>query len=98
MAVTLTMPELRAALRLDDGEVNADVTRLLASATALVERHAPEAPAAMQNEAVIRVAGYWYDQPTAHRGDGFSNAIRSSGAGSLLLPWVEHRAGAVSAS
>lgn len=90
------MPELRAALRLDDGaEVNAEITRLLASTSAMVERHAPDAPDTIQNEAVIRVAGYVYDQPTASRGDSYANAMRSSGAARFLLPWVEHRAGAV---
>ena len=94
MAITLSVAQLAAALRLGDtAEETAEATRLLAYATAAVFKHAPEAPDVIQNEAVVRLAGYLFDQPTASRGDAYANAMRNSGAGRMLLPWVEHRLG-----
>ena len=62
MAVTLTVDALMAALRLTDtAEERAEATVKLASATATVERRAPDAPDSIQDEAVIRIAGYLYD-------------------------------------
>lgn len=97
--VTLTAAQLATAIRLGTSdEETAQATRLLAVATALVTRHAPAAPTAMQNEAVVRVAGYLYDQPTAAGGTQHANALRNSGAAALLLPWRVHRAGKVEAA
>lgn len=94
MAVTITAAELAAAIRLgDSAQETAEVTRLLATATAIVTKHAPDAPDAIQNEAVIRIAGYLYDAPGAASGAGYADAMRNSGAGSLLLPYRVHRAG-----
>jgi len=96
MAVTLTVADLRAALRLNDSaEETAQATRLLAYASEAVERHAPDAPPAIQNEAVVRLAGYAYDRPEAPAGAGYANELRNSGAASLLLPYRVHRAGIV---
>ena len=98
MAVTLTVPGLLAALRMGDStEENAEATRLLAFATEAVTKHAPNAPDVVQNEAVIRVAGYSFDQPFASRGNAYANALRNSGAASMLLPYVVHRAGSTDA-
>ena len=94
--MNLTAAQLAAALRLgDSAEETAQATRLLATATAWVTRHAPDAPAAIQDEAVIRVAGYLFDQQTASRGAAYADALRNSGAAALLLPWRVHRAGSV---
>ena len=94
MAVTLTIAELLAALRLNDSaEETAEVTRLLAYATEAVVKHAPGASETAMNEAVRRLSGYLFDQPEASRGDGYSNALRSSGAQRMLLPYRLHRAG-----
>ena len=96
--VTLTVSELAAALRLgDSSEEAAEVTRLLAYATEAVTRHAPDAPTTTANEAMIRLAAYLFDQPNAGKGSGYGNAMRNSGAGRILLPYREHRAGAVGA-
>ena len=70
-------------------------TRLLSYSSLAVERHAPDAPDAVHNEAAIRIAGYIYDQPNAGRGLGFANAMRNSGAAAILLPYRIHRAGSV---
>ena len=93
-AVTLTAAELAAALRLGDStEETAEARRLLAYATEAVTKHAPTAPEATANEAVIRLAAYLYDQPNAGRGMGYANAGRNSGAWAILLPYRVHRAG-----
>ena len=94
MAVTLTVAELASAIRLGEtAEELAQVTRLLASATAIVTKHAPGAPDAIQNEAAIRVAGYLFDMPQAAQGSGFGDVLRNAGALALLFQWRTHRAG-----
>ena len=94
MAVTIIAAELAAAMRLgDEPEEIAEATRLLAYATEAVTRHVPTAPDATHNEAVIRLAGYLFDQPYAGRGTSYANALRHSGSASILLPYRIHRAG-----
>ena len=96
MAVTITVAELAAALRLgDSAEEVAEATRLLAFATETVQKHAPDAPAVVQNEAVVRLSGYLFDQPLATRASGFANALRNSGAARMLLAYRVHGAGEV---
>ena len=92
--MTIDAAAQASAIRVGDTpEETAEATRLLATATELVTRHAPDAPDAMHNEAVIRVAGYLFDMPQAARGAGFADVMRNSGAAALLLPWRVHRAG-----
>ena len=103
MAVTLTSAELAEAVGVD----SATATRLLAVASALVTRHAPAAPDAISNEAVIRTAGWLAEQPSAAitsetEGDirtsyapSMQSALRHSGAMALLSPWKIRRAGAI---
>ena len=68
MAVTITIAELQAALRLGDtAEETAEVTRLLAYATEAVTQHAPDASDTAMNEAVRRLPGSLFDQPEASR-------------------------------
>ena len=99
MAVTITQAELSAALRLGTtDEENAQATRLLAYASTAVLKHAPLAPDTVHNEAAIRLCGYLYDQPTAGRGNSYGNALRYSGAASILLPYRIARAGTVNAT
>ena len=94
MAVTITVAQLRAALRLNDStEETAEVTRLLAYASEAVTKHAPWAAETSMNEAVRRLAGYLFDQPEAARGDSYANALRNSGAARILLPYRIHRLG-----
>ena len=88
MAVGLTAAELREALRLgDSAEETAECVRLLAAATVLVEHRAPDAPVAAQNEAAVRLAAYWFDQPPAGRYAGHAWALGNSGAAAILQPW-----------
>ena len=94
MAVTLTVAELAAALRLgDSAEETAEVTRLLAYATEAIAQHAPSASDTAMNESARRLAGYLFDQPEAGRGMAYSNALRNSGAQRMLLPYRVHRLG-----
>ena len=94
MAVTFTVPELAAALRLNDSaEETAEVTRFLAYVSVAVVKHAPNAPDVTHNEAARRLAGYIFDQPEAARGDAYANAMRNSGAARMLLPYRVHRLG-----
>ena len=99
MAVTLTVEQLAAHLRLSDGESVAEptagiLTRHLATATALIESYAPNAPEAVQNEAAIRLCGWLYDAPS-HGMRGIQNGLSASGAAALLGRWRERRVGVV---
>lgn len=92
MAVTLTDAELALALRLItaadetlDAGIAPVVTRHRETGKALVERYAPDAPTNVQNEAVIRIAGYLYDKPPEQPSAGI---LLRSGAQALLSPWV----------
>ena len=101
MAVDITKEALLDALRLGTTDAeNAQGKRLLAYATEAVEKHAPgeDVPVTIQNEAVVRLAGYLFDQPTAGRGAAYANALRNSGAAAILSPYRIHRAGSVEGS
>ena len=104
MAVTLTATDLEAALAINA----ALAVRLHAVAVVLVERFAPGAPPVVQNEAVIRTAGWLMETPSGgirseSVGDirtGYDTArslgaLRYSGSMSLLSPWKVRRAGAI---
>ena len=94
MAVTVDAAALRQALRLGSTKLETDESvRLLAYATLTVVKYAPEAPDVVHNEATIRLCGFLFDKPYASRGTGLANALRSSGAASILLPFRIHRAG-----
>ena len=104
-ALTFATIELKAAIGpdLDDARVQA----LGAAASALVERYAPGAPAAIRDEATIRTAGYLAQQPSAAirneaQGDistsyasSLTSALRHSGSMAILSPWKVRRAGVI---
>lgn len=93
MAVTLTADNLLDPLRLaDTAESDAIAERLLNVCKPLVELRAPDAPEAIQNEAVLRLAGYMHDSPSAPSGASWANQMRNSGAGALLRPYTNVRA------
>ena len=94
MAITLTVQQLAAALRLGDStEEEAEATRLLAYVTEAIKKHAADAPDVIANEAAIRLAAYLYDMGNAVRGAGHADVLRNSGVLALLLPYRIHRAG-----
>ena len=104
MAVTLTDAGLAEALAINA----ALAARLRPVAVALVERFAPDAPEAVQDEAAIRCAGWLAESPagairsettgdvrTSFDGARSMGALRHSGAMGLLSPWKVRRAGAI---
>ena len=86
---------------------DATLDRLGSTAAELVERHAPDAPQPIKNEATIRTAGWLAQQPAASvRSESVGDirtsfapthlgALRHSGAMALLSPWKIRRAGAI---
>ena len=103
MALTITVVELLAALRLGNtDEETAEATRLLGYATKAIEKYLgstfDSTPETIVNEAAIRVAGYLFDAPFAARADTVANSMRSSGAAYMLLPYLVHRAGTTGAA
>ena len=96
MAVTISVEELLAALRLGSSAAEtAQATRLLSYATTAVTKHVPICPDEIHNEYCIRLCAYLFDAPSAGRGAGFAHALRNSGAAAILLPYRVHRAGSV---
>ena len=99
MAVTLTVAQLAAALRVGSTtEETAEVTRIRTYAVTAITRHLGDtqyaaAPAEVVNEALVRLSAYLYDRPSATAGAGYAGAMRNSGAGAILLPYRLHRAG-----
>ena len=103
MAVTITAAQLAEAVGVD----STTATRLLAVATALVNRYVSAAPDAITNEATIRCAGWLAEQPSAAirsetEGDvstsyapSMQSALRHSGAMALLTHWRIRRSGAI---
>ena len=91
MAVDLI--QLGAALKLTDGmaepnePIRSILSRYLGVGAALVDLLASGAPEPIQDEAVIRLAAYLYDSPTAASGSGFADAWRNSGASGLVQRW-----------
>lgn len=97
--VTLTADALHARLQ-GRGEPDVTTLALLATASAVVERYAPNAPAAVLNEAAVRVAGWLARTPPGEQTSGgvgpvrlivrpsaSRNALRHSGASGLLAGW-----------
>ena len=82
MAVTITVAELTAALRLNDtAEETAEVTRLLAYATEAVTQHAPDASETAMNEAVRRLSGYLFDHAGSSAGRRLRQRLEELGRG-----------------
>ena len=107
MAVTLDAAALAARIE-GAAEDMSVAAQLLAVATAMVEDYAPNAPEALQNEAVVRFAGYLAqsDFGTIRREEiggarsveytqNHAAAFRNSGAEMLLTRHRMRRAGAV---
>ena len=99
MAFTITDGELAVMLRVatDENAVAAPIALairfLAAAAKETITRHAPDAPDEVHDGALIRLAGFLYDQdPT----DPVTrNPMDVSGAAALLAPWRTHNAGVI---
>ena len=105
MAVTEPQAALHLRLIEDDSEAayNASphkpfIPRLLRAAVTQIERHAPDAPDDVKDEATIRLCGWLFDSGffAADERPAVSSAgaLTKSGAAGLLRPWRVHRAGA----
>ena len=92
--MVVSIAQLADALRVDspDAEETAVLTVWLEAAQELITARAPGAPETVADAAIIKAAGYWYDQPMATRSSGFANAMTNSGALHLLGPWIVRRA------
>ena len=92
MAVTLSVADMLRELRIetteaDEAEFAALVTRHLATASAMVEVHAPDAPEAVQNQAAVQVAAYLFDRRTDADYTARANVFLNSGASAVLQRW-----------
>lgn len=103
MAVSIGLGELASGMMLTGATANGvllepaepirtRVERLGQVAKAIVEKKAPDAPEPVQNEAVVKLATYWFTQDGAVRFSGVANALVNSGAGHVLSRWVVRRA------
>ncbi len=103
MAVTVGIlaTELRLAVDPDTppAEPLASVlSRALKAAEAIVnERTRDDTPEAVRDLAVVAVASYLFDRPSAAPGLRFANAWANSGAEAMLSRWIDRRAVAIGA-
>ena len=101
MAVTRTLAQLAADLRLGDGTTAPSgpqgivLARIDDAARAMVLDFAPGAPDAIHNEAYVRLAGWLYDADPSGSTPGGPSALRSSGAAAILAPYKVRRAGVI---
>ncbi len=101
MAVTRSLAQLAGDLRLGDGTLFPSgpaavvLGRIDATARAMVTTYAPDAPDAIANEAYVRLAGWLYDQDPSGANPGGPNALRASGAASLLATYRVRRGGVI---
>lgn len=96
MAVTVS--QLAAALRItkDPTAPVAEprlgiLTRILNFAQAEVSARAPDAPAAVADQAVVQLAAYIYDSPNAGSRGSFANSWENSGAPVILRRYLLRR-------
>ena len=101
MAVTRTLAQLSADLRIGDGVTDPTgaqavvLERIAATAAAMVQKYAPDAPDAIHNEALVRLAGWLYDADPSGQNPGGPAAMRASGAASILSPYKVRRGGLI---
>ena len=93
----LVAPDLatiRAALRVDESAEDARLTAIASAAAALANRQAPDAPAAVATEGMLRFIAYLYEGPMM---DEYQPAAiwRRCGAAGMLSPWTVRRAGVI---
>ena len=71
------------------------LTRLLAVAETLISERASSAPDTLKDSAVISLASYMYDRPSAGAAGRYANCWVNSGAASLLSNYIRRRAKAI---
>ena len=96
MAVTVNELAVHIRAAADATDVPAEIATVLAPMKAwgdlAIQRAAPNAPDAYKDMALIQVVGYTFDRPASPRGDMHANALRNSGASSILKPFLNRRA------
>ena len=101
MSVTRSIEQLAADLRIGDGVTAPTgptavlLARIAATATAMVEQYAPDAPDTIHNESFVRLAGWLFDSDPSGATPGGPAAMRASGAASLLSPYKVRRGGLI---
>ena len=86
--MAISVDDALNSLRVNDSpQERGVITRMLPAAETLIEKHAPDAPENIREEAIYRLVAYWFDMPNAHRGAGYANALRNSGAQAILAPY-----------
>ena len=101
MAVTVAVLATELRLATDASApppepLNGTLARTLRASQAIVsERIRGDAPEAIKDLAVIAVASYVFDRPSAAQGERFANAWRNSGAEAMLSRWISRRAVAI---
>ena len=100
MAVTISQLGVHLRVSADPnvaptGAVGTVLARVLRTSVAMVETYAPGAPEAIRDEAVVRLAGWLYDSDPSGATAGGPQALRSSGAASLLGPYRIRRGGLI---
>lgn len=92
----IAAPDLAAvkdALGVTNDDDNARIERNIRAATELANRQAPDAPADVGHEAIIRCAAYLFEYPSIEASD--AGLWRKCGSQGLLAPWTVRRAGAI---
>ena len=100
MAITITIAEIAAAIRVDDSaEETAEVSRIRDYSVVAISQHLgdayDDAPEVVVNMAATLLCGWLYDKPTTTGGFSFANAIKFSGAIRVLFPYKAHSVGLV---
>ena len=96
--MALSVGELAVQIRVatDSADVPVEITEVLTRihswASAEIDRLAPSAPAETRDMAVIQIAAYAFDRPSASPGTSYANALMNSGAASILKPYIKRRA------
>ena len=79
---------------LEPGQIEI-LTRLLVAAATLVEERASSAPDGLKDSAIIQIASYLHDKPSAGASGRYANCWVNSGAASLLSNYIRRRAKAI---
>ena len=96
---TAMLTQIRNALMIeaDRDDLTPRLSSLMDTAAELVNKRAPDAPASVAREALIRFVGYTFEI-VADPADSHAGIFRRCGAASILAPWTVRRAGAIKAS
>ena len=89
--MVVTVADLAIELRLPDtldAQQTSVLTRLIGVGEAFVDLLISGAPLPIQEEVIIRLGAYLYEQPTSGRRDSYSNSWVNSGAGALASRWL----------